>query len=1077
MKANKSQPKHSFWQKILVSLLAMVMTVTMLFDTVAWAIPGNQTLITGNPKILYYEVPDKFVDERGNINVPRNVTFTLNANRDVVWDSKVSVGTAPAGAKEVEIDPITGIVHVPYDTYAQTITVTAISNDGSSAATSFFINITDEMATIDSVNFDWETAAAQTSDANGDSLIGVNGDGSEITIKGKVTDVNIPYTVSPSYVNDKNVRMVVTNNNNIEFEMGAVYSSYVYNYDNKLRLDGDPDGYVTLNTITNTTLNNPYGSFNPDSQADSKAVACVLNSSGVYTKEVNAFKPIVQNTPLHYYVTNNKTDEITDSADVTVNQYKTITLNANNELQLDVDLASDISWFDLDSKTVVDYAKTVETMTFYYWTGEIENKQSYKEVQMGTTLGNIGYENEMGTRPTIDKEYVAEHMTAANSDNVCDPFQRKLKITRNSISSISMKTPLAVPKVNDDVDPVKNVWICVQMQPMDAEGNVIGGRPVEVLYCFVLNLAIEEPASIAIGVQNFQAQGQAKVETQKLDGKDVTVYCLAGNINVGDTNGYDVYAAFASPILDKAQYVSMDYYQQSWQIRSAKTLDGLKSESFREMNTDRYGRHMVEYGNELGFYEVKLELTATTIGKKYELGKEMLSVSYYFEILPNVDYMTLSNELTLSDKKVVNDTYSVADTEEDVIHAMIGQTLKPDCLVNPFYQTYEYTYGGVNPTASKVTIYGTEAEAYIKRGLIKFHSMNEEVATVDSSGVITAHKPGVAYVLVYAEPGIYAEADPKFMEELGFDMSKYVCSGRGTIEQSGSSMFRYDDAQYIKVVVNEDMIQCEDISINSVEARTNNPLVSILEGTTLQVEGKTKFTLGISTLPVDAATPEVTWSTSDTSIARVNAKTGEVSTYKAGNVTITATLNSDSSIKATQEIVVKAVPLQQILGIMVDNSAEGAADVSGMTNSGTIDYGKSFSLMVSTNPDNATDDGGITWVSSDPDVATVDDTGKVTSIKAGTTIIKAYITSDPAVFAEYTLTVVGEPEPTGKKGDVDGNGTIQLKDAQLALRAALHLTQLTDDEKLRADVDGTTGVTLKDAQMILRAALHLTTLE
>lgn len=62
-------------------------------------------------------------------------------------------------------------------------------------------------------------------------------------------------------------------------------------------------------------------------------------------------------------------------------------------------------------------------------------------------------------------------------------------------------------------------------------------------------------------------------------------------------------------------------------------------------------------------------------------------------------------------------------------------------------------------------------------------------------------------------------------------------------------------------------------------------------------------------------------------------------------------------------------------------------------------------------------------------------------------------------------------------GDVDMNRTVNLLDAQLALRAALHLTQLTDEEKARADVDGITGVTLKDAQMILRAALHLIVLE
>lgn len=65
-------------------------------------------------------------------------------------------------------------------------------------------------------------------------------------------------------------------------------------------------------------------------------------------------------------------------------------------------------------------------------------------------------------------------------------------------------------------------------------------------------------------------------------------------------------------------------------------------------------------------------------------------------------------------------------------------------------------------------------------------------------------------------------------------------------------------------------------------------------------------------------------------------------------------------------------------------------------------------------------------------------------------------------------------EPTGAAvtlGDVDGDGTVGLKDAQAVLRMALHLTAVTNKEA--ADVDGDDTVGLKDAQLILRKALHL----
>lgn len=62
---------------------------------------------------------------------------------------------------------------------------------------------------------------------------------------------------------------------------------------------------------------------------------------------------------------------------------------------------------------------------------------------------------------------------------------------------------------------------------------------------------------------------------------------------------------------------------------------------------------------------------------------------------------------------------------------------------------------------------------------------------------------------------------------------------------------------------------------------------------------------------------------------------------------------------------------------------------------------------------------------------------------------------------------------TFQLGDVDGDGSVKLADAQLALRIALHLKTPTDAEKKAADVNKEDGVTLEDAKKILRWALHL----
>lgn len=61
------------------------------------------------------------------------------------------------------------------------------------------------------------------------------------------------------------------------------------------------------------------------------------------------------------------------------------------------------------------------------------------------------------------------------------------------------------------------------------------------------------------------------------------------------------------------------------------------------------------------------------------------------------------------------------------------------------------------------------------------------------------------------------------------------------------------------------------------------------------------------------------------------------------------------------------------------------------------------------------------------------------------------------------------------KGDVNGDFIVDLGDARLALRAALHLVQLDEEQARRAAVTAQDGftVTLKDVQVILRWALNL----
>lgn len=58
-------------------------------------------------------------------------------------------------------------------------------------------------------------------------------------------------------------------------------------------------------------------------------------------------------------------------------------------------------------------------------------------------------------------------------------------------------------------------------------------------------------------------------------------------------------------------------------------------------------------------------------------------------------------------------------------------------------------------------------------------------------------------------------------------------------------------------------------------------------------------------------------------------------------------------------------------------------------------------------------------------------------------------------------------------GDVNNDGRIDLTDAKLILKAAVHIISLPKEDEVGYDVNGDGHITLHDAQLILKAALHI----
>ncbi|MDS0527803.1 Ig-like domain-containing protein, partial [Clostridium sp. SHJSY1] len=162
--------------------------------------------------------------------------------------------------------------------------------------------------------------------------------------------------------------------------------------------------------------------------------------------------------------------------------------------------------------------------------------------------------------------------------------------------------------------------------------------------------------------------------------------------------------------------------------------------------------------------------------------------------------------------------------------------------------------------------------------------------------------------------------------------------------------------------------------------------VSINSSSELVKMGST-LTLGTTITPSTATIKTVTWTSSDTNIIKVSS-TGVVTPVTTGSATITAT-TTDGNFVATKNLTV----IYGVTSITLDK-------ISATIKLSTTD----LSLIATINPTYATNKS-LNWTSSNPNVATVDSTGKVHAVAYGTAVISATSVQDPTKVARCTISV------------------------------------------------------------------------
>ena len=230
---------------------------------------------------------------------------------------------------------------------------------------------------------------------------------------------------------------------------------------------------------------------------------------------------------------------------------------------------------------------------------------------------------------------------------------------------------------------------------------------------------------------------------------------------------------------------------------------------------------------------------------------------------------------------------------------------------------------------------------------LSWKSSNTSVATVDVTGKVSAVKAGTATITVTTEDG----------------GKTATCSVTVVAPTSGVSL--------------------------------NKTSLELVEGAS--------ETLVATITPANASNKNVSWKSSNTSVATVSS-TGKVTAVKAGTATITVT-TEDGGKTATCEVTVIAP----------------ASGVSLNKSSLELIEGASETLVATITPANASNKN-VSWKSSNTSVATVSSAGKVSAVKAGTATITV-TTEDGGKTATCSVTVKATTVDPSKATDLSSSGT------------------------------------------------------